>query len=175
MDKAVRDEAIMFVGRAQRTMTRSGGDKRWPKISTMTRQLRRGASKVPERLGRTGRGSKPLIKTGDLRRSITMEKQGWATYFAGVHRSSGKANIAAIHEGGPVVITVTEKMRKYFLYLYMKGATKTVFALKPGSVIIIRQRSFLATTMKSFRKRYNDRVITRWYQYFRFNKRIAGR
>lgn len=173
MDRAVRDEAMLFARRAKKTITEGGGDAAWPKLATLTLTLRRNAEVAPGQLGRGSRGRKPLIKTGDLRRSIGVEQKGWGTYFAGVDRHSHRANVAAIHEEGPVTIEVTDKMRKFFMFLYIKGAIQHPVPFKKGAVIVIQQRSFLETTMRKFKKRYADRLITRWHQYFCYNKRIT--
>lgn len=174
MDRAVRDEAMLFARRAKKTITKGGGDAAWPKLATLTLTLRRNAEISPGHLGRSGRGRKPLVKTGDLRRSIGVEQKAWATYFAGVDRHSHRANAAAIHEKGPVTIEVTDKMRKFFMFLYIKGAIQHPVPFKKGSVIVIQQRSFLETTMRKFKRSYRDRMITRWHQYFWYNKRIMG-
>jgi hypothetical protein len=74
--------------------------------------------------------SKALIVTGDLMRSIHTKKHARSNYTVGVHRGtrgtkSGKdmRNIAAIHEGGTrkYTVTVTEKMRRFSMFLFMMG------------------------------------------------------
>ena len=77
-------------------------------------------------------GTKPLIRTGDLRNSITViERSG--NVFVGVPRSAkGKdgrslVNIARVHEFGskPIVIRITPKMRRLLAAMFRSTGKKS--------------------------------------------------
>lgn len=172
MDKAVRDEAHHFANSVRKTITRTGGDKKWSKLSTLTIALRRGAAAAPAQLGMPSRGRKPLVRTGDLRRSVGVTKIKPSNYFSGVHRANPLVNLAAIHEEGVERIEVTDKMRRFFLFLYVKGVIDHPVPFKKGAVIILEQRSFMATTMERFKDGYGDRLMWRWGAYFWHNLRM---
>jgi hypothetical protein len=111
-----------------------GGEKIKP-IKASTRMLRalpksgKTKRKGPAKSAKLG-SSKALIHRGDLLRSIHTKKHTGSSYTSGVHRGtrgnkSGKdmKNIAEIHEGGTkkYTVTVTEKMRKFSIFLFMMG------------------------------------------------------
>ena len=87
--------------------------------------------------GRGGRASKPLIKTGDLRNSITVVK-GANEVFVGVPRSAGKYKLAAIHENGATsVIRMTDKMRAFLFGVLIPRAQQVPGGTGGGKGIII--------------------------------------
>ena len=95
MDKAMRDEAFLLMRTIIRGFRVRGLTTRWPKLAPAT---------IASRKRRKFKGTKPLIVTGALRRSIQVMKQGLAEYTIGVHANSERADIAAIHEkGGPKI------------------------------------------------------------------------
>jgi len=173
-DKAVRDEAMLFVRAVDNAFKIQGAKKRWTPISVITRELRRRGGKVEG--GSSFRGTKPLIRSGSLRRSVTWKKAGEGKYFVGVHRtaesSDGKhlTNIAAVHETGLAIIPVTDKMRRYFMWLFLQGVLTKPWPPKDKAFIVIRQRSFLSDTMDVFRKGMGERIYARWVNYMMAKK-----
>jgi hypothetical protein len=96
-------------------------------------------------------GTKALLKRGDLRNSISVnrEKDG---VFIGVHRTArgkdGKSmiDVAAVHEYGskPIVIRITPKMRAFLMVAFRKAG----LPYKPGNgtgIIVskVKARPFL--------------------------------
>lgn len=70
-------------------------------------------------------GSKALIASGELLRSVTWKKvQGGVWVGSNRKDASGKANLAAVHEFG-CTITVTDKMRWKFIELSGKPLKPT--------------------------------------------------
>lgn len=102
------------------------------------------------------RGTKALIRSGELRKSVVVEPNSPAMEtFVGVSRkakSGGKSlvNIAEIHEFGAKV-PVTPKMRAYLL------ATTGIGLKQSTKVIIIPARPFLSPI---FKKYYSTRAKT---------------
>ena len=98
------------------------------------------------------RGTKALVRKGDLRNSITVVERG-SLIFVGILKSAtnkdGKSlvNIGAVHEFGskPIVIPVTAKMAG-FLAGALGGAPPA------GGVIIVRipARPFIAPVFRKF-------------------------
>lgn len=145
IDMAVHGAAMSYRRRVVKAFVAQGaGGKKWDPISLLTMELRKKGADV----GRSSfGGSKALIRSGDMRKSVTVQKQGAAHYFVGIHRTHGKYNVARVQEqpGGKdkiFKIDVTDKMRRYFLYLYIKGVISA--PLKASTThIVIKQRSFL--------------------------------
>jgi hypothetical protein len=168
-DAAVRDEAMLFVRMVSEAFKRQGLGKKWKPIHTITKELRRGASVAGK--GSNFKGTKALIRSGSLRRSITWKRVNAGEYFVGVHRSAkgedGKpmVNVAAIHETGTTLIPITEKMRRYFMFLFIKGVLSAPWPPPGKTFIVIRQRSFLAHTMAAFSKKTKERTHARWVNY----------
>jgi hypothetical protein len=147
IDMAVRGAAMVYRRRVVKAFTAQGaGGKKWDSLSVITLALRKNAGVVGKS---ASGGTKALIRSGDMRRSVTLRREARAHYFVGIHRTHGKYNIARVHEQpgskrGIFKIPVSEKMRRYFLYLYIKGAIPA--PLKASTThIVIRQRSFLQT------------------------------
>lgn len=145
MDMAVHGAAMSYRRRVVKAFVAQGaGGKKWDELGVITLALRANASEVGKS---ASGGTKALIRSGDLRKSITVQREARAHYFVGVHRTHGKYNVARVHEqpksqGGVFRIPVTDKMRNYFLYLFIKGVIPA--PLKPSTKhIVIKQRSFL--------------------------------
>ena len=93
----------------------------------------------------------PLVRSGSLRKSIKVERKGFATYRVGVRRKSQSGiNVAALHDSGPHVVPVTDKMRRYFLALYWKGILPFPWPSSRTKYIVIPRRSFMEDTFKKF-------------------------
>lgn len=107
---------------------RSGGPPggpRWKPLSAFTQLLSRIAGKGDRR---------PLLLDGDLKNSHTVVHDG-DVWFVGIHKKTrgrraarrGKqrtmVDIGTVHEFGsrPIYIRVTDRMRRYFLYLSRKA------------------------------------------------------
>lgn len=169
-DMAVRDEAHFFHRLVVETMRKQGtGGRRWKKLNPITLALRRGAAKAG---GQSSRGTKALIKTGSLRASVKVDRKGVGEYFTGVSRTAGRsrsghplANIASIHETGNVVIPITDKMRRYFRFLFWKGAIKFPWPPAGKSFIVIPRRSFIGDTLKVFEPGFKQRMTRRYVGY----------
>ena len=170
VDAAVRGEAYAFQGEVIKAFRKGGADTPWKKLSPITLALRRGASKMG---GPASKGTKPLIRTGDMRRSVNVKKQGYAHYTAGVHRTAPAArgltskkkpyvNIAELHETGMVVIPITDKMRRFFRVLFWKGILPYPWPSKNKQYILIHRRSFIGDTAKKFAKNHPARMMLRY-------------
>ena len=100
--------------------------------------------------GRGARGTKPLIKTGELRNSITVVR-GTGEVFVGVPASSGKFRLAAIHENGATfMLRLTDKMRAFLFGVLFKNRTSSgrTGLLKFGIVFVrIPPRPFIGPVM----------------------------
>lgn len=84
-------------------------------------------------------GNKILIRSADLRNSVSIERRGVASVFVGVNRSAiakgkggagmGMVNLGYIHELGAVAkITVTRKMQRFFFGVIMRQRRKRIKA-----------------------------------------------
>lgn len=140
---------------------RGGPDgARWQRLSPMTNLVSRAYGKGDR---------KPLLDTGDLRNSIqvTQEGDGW---FVGVHRNvkgkSGKKiiDIAELHENGagPFRINVTDKMRKYFLWLNKKtgGQIKPLKLSTSFIVVKIPARPFIGPVWEKEKNNSEKNIIS---------------
>jgi hypothetical protein len=120
-------------------------------------------------------GSKPLIRTGDLRNSVQIVKRS-AAVFVGVPRSArGKdgrslVNIARVHEYGsrPIVIKISPKMRRLLAAMFRKTASKATQKASGGRaggatlmVIQIPARPFMRPVELKLRKGRAKRVQAR--------------
>jgi hypothetical protein len=145
MDMAVHGAAMSYRRRVIKAFTaQGGGGKKWDELGIITLALRQNAAAVGKS---ASGGTKALIRSGDLRKSVTTQRVARAHYFVGVHRTHGKYNVARVHEqplrqADVFKIPVSDKMRNYFLYLYIKGAIPA--PLKASTThIVIKRRSFL--------------------------------
>jgi hypothetical protein len=170
---AVRDESLGYLAAVNESFVNSGptakypGTARWNPLSRITIELRKNASKVG---GLSGSGTKPLIRTGSLRRSVTWQPISKDSFFVGVNRGakgkySNLINVAAAQEGGVKEIRITERMRKYFLFLFIKGVLSRPWPKPYAKSIVIKQRSFLGDTMKAYRRQTTRRVMSRYKKY----------
>ena len=106
-------------------------------------------------------GSKPLIRTGALRGSITVVKLSGGRVFVGVHRSAkgadgkGLANVAALMEFGGTS-THTLRQRRYLMAkLRQAGITLPKGGgggVPIGGKIIIPARPFVAPVLSTYAK-----------------------
>lgn len=125
VDKAILQEAHWFRKKIVKGITRQNpGGKKFKKLSPSTMMARRAT-------GGFG-GTKALIRSGDLRNSITVVKKG-GDVFVGVPRSakgkdgSSLVRLGEIHEfgKGPFAIKVTPKMRRFLGAMFgSKGTGK---------------------------------------------------
>ncbi|MCP4573348.1 MAG: hypothetical protein GY838_13415 [bacterium] len=145
MDMAVHGAAMSYRRRVVKAFVAQGaGGKKWDELGVITLALRKNAAAVGKS---ASGGTKALIRSGDLRKSITVQREARAHYFVGVHRTHGKFNVARVQEQPQrqedvFSIPVSDKMRNYFLYLFIKGVIPA--PLKPSTThIVIRRRSFL--------------------------------
>ncbi len=107
------------------------------------------------------RGTKPLIRTGDLRNSISVIVKGDRA-FVGVARSAGGerlVNLAKLHEYGsqPYVIPITPKMQRYLGVLFAKerGRRRRRKASTGSAGVVVIQipsRPFLRLAFERWRK-----------------------
>jgi phage gpG-like protein len=120
---------------------------------------------IAERRLKGFKGTKALMRRGDLRNSIAVVARGDEA-FVGVPRSSGKMNIAKIHEFGtdPFVVPITPRMRAFLAVLYRKAlgrkkASKSAGS-GPGYVIIqIPARPFLRPAFDVWRVGVQRRLL----------------
>jgi hypothetical protein len=110
--------------------------------------------------GGKGGGTKALVRSGTQRGSVKVHRRSYATYFVGAHRRGSRgADVARIHDQGPVVIPITRKMRRYFNYMFWKGIIPFTFPRR-ARFIVIPRRSFMTDTFHAFRKGSRARVLT---------------
>lgn len=127
------------------------GSKEFEPLSPLTRAARRLSG---------FRGGKPLIRSGELRNSISVVARGDRA-FVGVPRKAGDklVRIAEIHEYGtqPFVIPITPKMRKFLgaLFSRERGRRKRRRGSSgPAGVVVIQipARPFLRTAFDRWKK-----------------------
>lgn len=123
INRAVGKEAHRLRGIMIKGFNAQGPEgAKWKPLSPMTLKIRKAMGK---------RGSKALMRTGDLRKSINVVREESA-WFVGVHRNAKSrdgtelVNIAEIHEFGTKKfnVRVTTQMRKFFLFLHIKSKGK---------------------------------------------------
>lgn len=110
-------------------------------------------------------GRKALMRTGDLRNSIGVVQHG-SEAFVGVARSSGKADIAAVHEyGKTIAIAMTSKMRRYIFGVIMAGRSRPreESAARGTGIILVRipPRPFIRPAFEREKEGAPDRFM-RW-------------
>ncbi|NIO75608.1 MAG: hypothetical protein GTN69_06940 [Armatimonadetes bacterium] len=173
--QAVRDEAFLFQRQVVKAFREQGsGGKKWKPLNVITLALRRGASKVG---GQGSRGTNALVRSGSLRASVKVEQVTPDTLFVGVKRAAGQykgtsgkggaaiVDVGSIHETGHVIIPITDKMRRYFRFLFWKGVIPFPWPPPNKSYILIPRRSFLRDTLVEFEKGFKDRMLRRYVAY----------
>lgn len=177
---AIRNDAYSFMRRVQMSFRKGGPDQgqKWSPISIITREMRKNAGKAEGQMGRplgssTG-ANKPLLRTGFLRRSVTIQQVADG-FFVGVHRTAGPnaLNVAQIHEMGPTIIPITQKMRGFFMRLYLLGVLTKLWPPKNKSYIVIPRRSFLEDIFKEHVKGSEERV-TKWFWNYVMTGRVSS-
>lgn len=155
IDQVVAREAHRYRNEVVKSFRKQeSGGKAWRGLSRITLALRRAG----HRGGRSA-GSKALVRTGSLRGSVKVHRRGYAQYFVGAHRRGQRgADVARIHDRGPVVIPITRKMRRYFNYMFWKGIIPFTFPRR-ARFIVIPRRSFMTDTFEKFKKGSRARVL----------------
>lgn len=166
-DKAVLQEAQFFRTKiVEGLRTGAPGGEALQPLAPTTLAIRR---------LRGGKGSKPLIRHGDLRNSIAVVKEGDGV-FVGVLRSAKSSgggslvNVAAIHEFGsrPIALKITPKVRAFLHAAFRKAGLEEPAGDRPSTgiaVIRIPARPFLRPV---FEKYGNPEEVSR-----RFVERVA--
>lgn len=171
MDKTMLQEAHLYRKElVQGLRKQAPGGKAFKPIAKSTRQGRKFKG-----FG----GTKALIRTGDLRNSITVVKKAGGV-FVGVPRSArgkdgrGLVNIARVHEFGsrPIVIQITPAMRRLLAGMFRKFKAKGTGGGRAGGgavmVIQIPARPFFRPVELKLRKGRKKRVMAR------VSKNMAG-
>jgi phage gpG-like protein len=151
-DKAVLQEAQFFRTKIVEGL-RSGapGGQALQPLAPTTLAIRR---------LRGGKGTKPLIRHGDLRNSIAVVREGNGV-FVGVLRSAKSSgggslvNIAAVHEFGsrPIVVKITPKVRRFLHAAFRKAGLDEKSGDRPSTgvaVIRIPARPFLRPVFEKY-------------------------
>ncbi len=142
--------------------TRDGGPRCWavgPALRASLNIERRSPLHWLGRL-RGGKGTKPLIRHGDLRNSIAVVREGDGV-FVGVLRSAKSSgggslvNIAAVHEFGsrPIVVKITPKVRTFLHAAFRKAGLDEKSGDRPSTgvaVIRIPARPFLRPVFEKY-------------------------
>lgn len=153
LDRAVMREAQFLRGKmVQGIASGAPGGNPFRPLSPMTLALRAA--------GGFG-GSKPLIRTGSLRSSITVVKVGGGRVFIGVHRSAkgadGKslANVAALMEFGGTS-THTLRQRRYLMAKLRQAGISMPSGggggVPIGGKIVIPARPFVQPVIAAYAK-----------------------
>lgn len=151
MQKALQQEGQRLRRDVVQGITRQApGDepfKRLAPLTVATRRLRRVF------------GTKALLDRADLRNSIGMESRG-DNVFVGVLRAARRrrggslVDLARTHEfgHGPVVISITPRMRRFLAALYKAaGVSRTSMGRARGVIVMtIPPRPFLRPAFRSF-------------------------
>ena len=161
VERAVMKEAQFLRGKmVQGIASGAPGGATFRALSPMTLALRAA--------GGFG-GSKPLIRTGALRSSITVVKLGQGRVFVGVHRSAqgpggqSLANIGALMEFGGTSTRTLRQRRFLMAKLRAAGITVPPGGGAPlGSKITIPARPFVGPVLKAYAK--PAAVKARFYQ-----------
>lgn len=116
------------------------------------------------------RGTKALLRRGDLRSSITVVMDGDEAFVGVLRKARGRsgaklANVAEIEEwgAGPFVVPLTPKMRRFlFLVLRKAGAVSDGEGVGKGVVVIrIPPRPFLRPAFEAFKRGAQGRFLRR--------------
>lgn len=174
-DRAIRDEAFLMSRVINKSFVTKGFGVGWDRLSSLTITLRRKAQEIDENATST-KGTKPLFRTGQLRRSITVEKLSVQKYRVGVDKNAktddGKkiVDIAAVHEFG-VTFPVDDKVRRWFMFLFLKGITSAPLT-KSKTEITIPKRPFLKPAIDKFIPGFTARFARRYEAYITGKGRI---
>jgi phage gpG-like protein len=107
------------------------------------------------------RGSRPLVATSDLRNAITVVP-AYHEAFVGVLRTSGRYNIAVLHEnGGTVVIKMTARMRRFLFGVLFRGSVRPPGRGGTSGIIVVRipARPFIGPVFDSESGGAPDRML----------------
>lgn len=157
IDQAILQEAHDLRAKVIERFNSSGPG--WPALSSST---------IASRLFGGFGGSKPLIRTGTMRNSVTVKKTREGV-FVGIHRSSSTGagrgsggrftkgmsvvNLALIHEfGASFTVRMTDRMRRFLFAMFKKtGMQRSGSSGGGGQVIHIRipPRPFLGPVFDS--------------------------
>jgi hypothetical protein len=155
IDRVIAREAHRFRNAVVKSFReqQSGGQK-WTPISRFTLVMRQAGLH-----GRKTGGSKALVRSGALRASTKVDRQGYAKYRVSQHRRGRRGvDLAKLHESGPVIIPITDKMRRYFNYMFWKGLIPFTLPRRARHLIIPR-RSSMVDTYKVFKRGSKARVL----------------
>ena len=150
-DRAVLQEAHFFRKKIVQGITKQApGGKRFKKLARTTIRSRRFKG-----FG----GRKVLIRTAELRNSVTVVRRTGGVFVGVLKTARGKdgrslVDVALVHEKGsrPIVIRITPKMRR-FLAAMFKGRLKKTAAGFSGIIVVqIPKRPFLAPVFKKWGK-----------------------
>lgn len=141
-DRATRDEALLYLKLVDRVFVKQGILQKWKPLADATIARRRSAG-----FG----GTKALLRTGGLRRSINLRRHAPGVYTVGVHKGArgkdGKdiVDIAAVHEFG---------------------------SKKKAGPSFVPQRSFLGQAHRFFMKGHKSRITKRYLNYLQGGGRL---
>lgn len=106
------------------------------------------------------RGTKALIRRGDLRNSIVVVKQAGGVFVGVLRTAKGKAgqplvNVAAVHEFGsrPIVLKLTPKARRFLHAAFRNAGLDSAAADRPSvgiAVIHVPARPFLRPVFEKY-------------------------
>jgi hypothetical protein len=165
VDDAIKAEAMRMMKLVGQAFKNQGLLRPWIRLSPVTLAIRRKSG-----FG----GSRILQVTNSLRRSVQMRKgAGGRGYFVGVHRMArgpkGKPmiNIAAVHEGpNPTLVPVTEKLRKFWMAMFLQGKVKAPLR-RNRKVLVIWPRPFLKPAFERVKKGSARRMVKRVERYLK--------
>lgn len=159
VDAAVAGEAMRMVQFVHEGFKVQGLRRPWRELSPITMQIRK-------KLMGFG-GSKKLMVSGSLRRSVEAKRVEPHKWFVGVHRSArgegGRklVNIAAVHEGPyPTLVPITQKMRRFFMALFLKGVIRAPLK-KNRKILVIMPRPFLKPAFDKVKEGSQARIMAK--------------
>lgn len=168
-NRAVRKEAQFLRGKiVQGIQKQAPGDKRFKSLAATTIAIRQAAG---------FRGTKALLRRGDLWKGIGVNETREG-FFVGVLRAAVNAagqrlvNIAEANEFGskPIVIPVTDKMRKFVMMAFNKAGLSGGGngGFRRGFIISqIPARPFLRPVFEKYGKTSADRVKASLAEYLK--------
>ena len=150
-DRALLQEAQFFRKKIIQGLTRGApGGRRFQKLAKSTLRSRR---------FKGFRGRKPLIRTAELRNSVTVVKKREGVFVGVLKAARGKDgrklfDIALLHEKGsrPIVIRITPKMQRLLAVMFggRRGLKKSAAGVQGIIIVQIPARPFLAPVFKRF-------------------------